>query len=227
MFVELVRALVALCIFSLSSGAGYKFHGTGSIAKRIIGGTPVLSSEYGFMSLVKIDRKDLGLFICGGTIISDQYILTAAHCVTESKNPINATQVAVGIGSDSLFGLKFYQALQIYIHPQWDVSNLKNDVALIRIQKIPYTKNVFPIDLATKHIGPNRYLYALGYGRNSTASSSGPSNLNFVRLISGSISKCTANRPDLVPSSLICTNNTRTPGADTCLGDSGGPLFIR
>lgn len=60
--------------------------GIQTLADRIIGGTDTAIDEFPWMALLKYRNKltDEIQFKCGGTLINNQYVLTAAHCVSGS-----------------------------------------------------------------------------------------------------------------------------------------------
>ena len=83
--------------------------------------------------MVTIDRN--GIFICGGTIIAERWILSAAHCFL--NHTINHYVVKAGIYRQS--SQSPYQIRRIIdrviVHDQYDSENLQNDVAVARLQE--------------------------------------------------------------------------------------------
>jgi secreted trypsin-like serine protease len=69
--------------------------------------------------------------MCGGAIISDSYIMTAAHCLTTAS----AYDITAYVGSTVLFQGQPRSVSQIYSHPQYDPLGqyFLNDIALLKL----------------------------------------------------------------------------------------------
>lgn len=88
-----------------------------------------------------IYRKDIdGLkqsYQCGGTLISSNSVLTAAHCLYELDHPIVPKRIIVYLGKSSLMLNETYtqqnQARRIFIHNDFKRDNNNNDIALVRL----------------------------------------------------------------------------------------------
>ena len=126
---------------SVSPGAG---GGTQAVARfsddRVLGGTIAKIGDFpGLVHLTFIRRgphptmngviADF-MSMCGGTKISDDYIITAAHCVADEKHAIKITYGASDVSSDSA-GIAW--ANKATCHKGYLAEGLENDIALIRI----------------------------------------------------------------------------------------------
>ncbi|XP_005107253.2 chymotrypsin-like protease CTRL-1 [Aplysia californica] len=112
---------------------------------RIIGGSKSASCEYPWMVVV-FDHKNG--FLCGGSIIDESTILTAAHCVANKNSqgkevPSAPSDMAIYSGSSKFTldsppppGLRANSASKIIVHEKYNVSGyLDNDIALIKLSK--------------------------------------------------------------------------------------------
>ncbi|MEV5161078.1 serine protease [Streptomyces sp. NPDC053728] len=190
-------------------------------AQAIVGGSDVTLGEAPYMAGL---TEGSSFAFCGGSLISNQYVLTSAHCVT-GKAP-TSLQVLLGDldyknKSDSpkaaLYPVEAYM-----VHPNFNANTNLNDIALIKLRR-PATLNdaVRPIQLdtiASSHAG--KTVEALGWG---SASYGGPvsSRLRKVPLSVVPPKECRTTYPQLNGSTQLCTY---TAGSDTCQYDSGGPV---
>ncbi|CAG9765917.1 unnamed protein product [Ceutorhynchus assimilis] len=189
--------------------------------RRIVGGVDTSVNEYPAMvGMVDSNRR----VYCGGTIISNRYVLTAAHCV-QNRDP-KSLLILVGdhdltTGIDTPFSA-IYRVTAYEMWDGYDPLTYQGDIALVQVDKINFNENVGPICL------PFRYSFNTFEGDNVTALGwgqiefSGPTAPILQEVDLEVISNSQCEQSETIVSSEICTF---TPGKDTCQSDSGGPLL--
>ncbi len=193
----------------------------------IIGGADVDAGLYSFMvSVGEADGEDFYPF-CGGALISDRFVLTAAHC-SEDTDP---GDVAVMLGSQlSNEGGTIMQVSAITIHPEWTSSTVRGyDMALWELNK--------RVDLAALGLStvdmmrPQEELLAsagmlsttIGWGVTDNPSEL----LQEVHVPIASNDRCAEAYPDVRTFETQICAGAVGGGLDSCQGDSGGPLLVR
>ncbi|RSS61730.1 serine protease [Streptomyces sp. WAC07061] len=217
---KLAAAVVGAVAVAASAG--------GTPAQAIVGGNEASAGQYPYMAglLLTNDRS----LMCGGTLISDQWVLTAAHCVTWGSSPMPAPELTVLLGTVDRVTPeptgKFYTVRTITIHRSFDSKVLANDIALVELtQKVQQSSYIQPVQLAPGTLSTQnlagRELTATGWG---THEFGGPQSrrLHRVRLDAITNSACQAGAPrDKITSNQICTQDQ---GKGICQFDAGGPL---
>ncbi|KAG4065350.1 hypothetical protein HA402_012295 [Bradysia odoriphaga] len=189
---------------------------------RIVGGVETGVNEYPMMAgLVDTQIREL---YCGATIISSQYVITAAHCV-ENKD---ITKIAVVVGEHDVTrgsdtnATKIYPISKCTTHPQYVGSN--NDVAICEIiGDIQFSAQVGPVCLPFQHRRDSFNdvtVTVLGWGllEFGGVKSTVLQETN-VKVIP--MKKCRDNYPNAGQSHLC----TFACGKGTCQMDSGGPIL--
>lgn len=112
-------------------------------------------------------RSATNFHFCGGSIINQNFVLSAAHCTI--GRAITNTFSVVGTNTLNTGGIQ-YGTAAIINHPQYNANTLNNDVSLVRTTgNIVFTNNVAPIALGTQFIGGDNLVTLTGWGQTSVS----------------------------------------------------------
>jgi secreted trypsin-like serine protease len=101
---------------------------------RIVGGENAEIRDFPYIASLRLYTEQR--HFCGGVIISNRHILTAAHCIEDLEN--DDYRIFVGTSNSSLFSIPFYNITSVAIHPEFVAKLdtkwiLKNDIAIITV----------------------------------------------------------------------------------------------
>jgi hypothetical protein len=168
----------------------------------------------------------MGSGFCGGTLIAENFVLTAAHC-TISSSPGDFT-VTVGDHkrNDNSGNEQTASVVEIFNHPNYQSSSMDNDFALLRISNVTLNDFVGVACLPYEPITEGSECWVSGWGTTSSGGSQ-PNILQEARVLTIANTVCNADKyPGQIKESMVCANGVNSDGetTDTCQGDSGGPL---
>ncbi|XP_013144041.1 PREDICTED: serine protease snake-like [Papilio polytes] len=201
----------------------------------IIGGINATSGEFPHMALLGYKKHEEDIqWSCGGSIISERYILTAAHC-TYSVGVGRVKYALVGVLSRSEIteGSLRYDLEMPIRHPSYKPPLKYHDIALLKTTtEIQLSANVVPACLHVDVSADDALALASGWGytkHRGTVSDV----LQKVKLEKFSEQECLQRYPGnrylrhgFDPDTQICYGD-HDESKDTCQGDSGGPLQLK
>ncbi|KAG7202941.1 hypothetical protein KM043_010082 [Ampulex compressa] len=201
---------------------------------RVVGGEDADANEWCWqVALI----NSLNQYLCGGALIGTQWVLTAAHCVTNIVRSGDAIYVRVGDHDlTRKYGSPGAQTLRVattYIHHNHNSQTLDNDIALLKLHGQAELKDgVCLVCLPARGVShtAGKRCTVTGYGYMGEA---GPIPLRVreaeIPIVSDAecIRKVNAvtEKIFILPASSFCAGGEQ--GNDACQGDGGGPLVCQ
>uniref|UniRef100_A0A2S2NG88 Trypsin-1 n=1 Tax=Schizaphis graminum TaxID=13262 RepID=A0A2S2NG88_SCHGA len=198
---------------------------------RVVGGTDSMPGEFPWQISLQLVTGETARHVCGGSVINENWVLTAAHCVYGLSEKV----LSVVAGKNDLYtvenGDQRVNVADIHLN-RFDKKRFSRDIALLR---------VFPaLVFDGFHVSPiciprpetqfdNSLALVTGWGRVSENGEFAHV-LQKVRLPLIAVDDClnlynNAGYGDYVNQCVVCGGGTPGYEADSCQGDSGGPLI--
>lgn len=218
--------VISLIVFSCLKIAN------GTILKpRIVNGYKAKLNQfpfYVFLDLIYPIYEDKEQDSCGSAIISDEWLITAGHCLSDAEKVI----AHFGITRLKDISRPGHQAITItkenfQWHPHYIEFMSWNDIGLIRLpEKIEFSRNIQPINLPNTCESPEKIkVVTMGHGVINNSMNKPSNKLLFASMKTLSLYDCRTSYPFLTfRKSIICVQN-EVKMQSVCKGDSGSPLI--
>jgi trypsin len=203
----------------LACAAGVPFKsGKPMLDGRIVGGTTTDITNYPY----QVSLQYTGSHICGGSIISQNWVVTAAHCIIGST--VSSFSVRAG-STYSNTGGTIYSATRIIVNSNYSSNTQDYDVALVQVSTaFSFDTTRQPITLESNDVAVGTNVVVTGWGT-TTEGGAASTTLRTVTVQIVSDASCNTAYASYggITARMICAAVTGG-GKDACQGDSGGPL---
>nr|XP_016851088.1 PREDICTED: ovochymase-2 isoform X1 [Anolis carolinensis]XP_016851089.1 PREDICTED: ovochymase-2 isoform X1 [Anolis carolinensis] len=194
---------------------------------RIVGGEEAVPYSWPWQASIQILDENL----CGGTVLTSTWIITAAHCFKGKEKYKDLWKVVAGahdIGDQEQNSQK--RAVKQYIlHPDFNATTTDADIALVQLtEPLKFNHYVRPVCLPKKDekLEPSRLCIITGWGiqYEDGEKSRKLHQLEVPILVSEECQRYYMNHSGSVTKRMFCAGFPSEGGKDACTGDSGGPL---
>jgi secreted trypsin-like serine protease len=184
--------------------------------RRIVGGEDADIKDYPWQVALDIDGE-----LCGGVIIAQKWVLTAAHCF-DSDDP-RKVRVKAGATNYRIGGV--WTPVDRIVLDKFDARTKEDDLALVKLRTRPAGRSI-PLAKPDLELAPCELLEVTGWGRTKAGKRGASQKLQKATV--PYVDTATCNEPQSYNSrvrpSMMCAGFHEI---DACQGDSGGPLVYK
>ncbi|XP_012268512.2 trypsin-like isoform X1 [Athalia rosae] len=213
------------------SGVNDTENGGGTLSgSRIIGGSNANIGQ--FPHQVSLRRTSNGVHFCGGSIVDEEWIVTAAHCMYSDGRRIGASTITIYAGDlllDTVSSTSQRRIVKsIFVHENFNLSTLRNDIALLKLRSklILDDKIVAAKTLRNYTVEDGTICQVSGWGVTRYANSVLSNKLLYVDvpIVNRTLCQRLMISYSDIPELMICAGYLEG-GYDACQGDSGGGMI--
>ncbi|XP_074162302.1 chymotrypsin-C-like isoform X2 [Sminthopsis crassicaudata] len=216
-------SVVLLAVLGYASSCGVPTY-LPNLTTRVVGGEDARPHSWPWQISLQYLKDDTYRHTCGGTLISNQHVLTAAHCISKGKT----YQVLLGKNNlvEEEAGSVAVAVDTIFVHEKWSSLLVRNDIALIKLAEpveLSDTIQVACLPPKDSLLSQDYPCYVTGWGRLWT---NGPIADNLQQGLLPAVDHATCTQKDwwgsMVTQNMVCAGGDGVISG--CNGDSGGPL---
>ncbi|XP_052889196.1 transmembrane protease serine 9-like [Anopheles moucheti] len=174
------------------------------------------------------------VYSCGGSLVSNRYLLTAAHCVVNPNNgyTLSPDNFLLQMGYHEL-GLAVEGCSQqmgvkrVYVHPEFRTGTYRHDLAIIELERpVQFNDRVLPVCLDTEEEDPSSFYRQMGKvpGWGYTEFDEVSTELRMTEVPTVNYTRCLASNTQVFSNTIydgmFCAGYAN--GTNVCNGDSGG-----
>lgn len=203
-------------------------------AKRVVGGTDAAFGSFPWMALVKGGQTR-----CGGALVGDRWVVTAAHCVRAHAS-VWSPGFTVVLGEHTLLQnseplpRQKYRVSKVHMHPLYQQTPEADrfDVAVLELSRpVSMRAHIQPLCLGAGEAGPGQVARVAGWGATHPTLLTRPKVLQTTEVVTLENKLCeqwhwNAGIKVDIHREMVCAGH-EAGGRDACRGDSGGPLMTQ
>jgi trypsin len=218
----MIRQIIVLAVLAVVAIASPLSEALFEREGRIVGGSNAAPGQFPYQVSLRNTVDQNGAHFCGGSIINNRWILSAAQCTFGRAD----RSIRCFVGTNLLSGGGvMHLSNRVISHPAYNPQTSDNDVSVIQTATAIWHLDAQPIALGSTFVGGGVNAVITGWG--GTAVTGGPSPNNLQQLATTTLTNadCRArlgNNANMIFDHKICTFSQA--GQGTCQGDRGGPL---
>jgi len=189
--------------------------------RRIVNGEPALPGEFPWAASIALERANGSLFsFCGGSLIADQWVVTAAHCqvIPSDRILLGRRDLTTGDGV-------VHSVVEVIQHPDYDADTSDSDIALVRIAPASSQEPIALVGPDGAFSTPGDDFQVAGWG----LLEEGGDASDVLMKVTVPVLDLTFCRVQYSAAGVAVTDNmlcAGQDGKDSCQGDSGGPGMV-